>query len=294
MKKNIIMTILVCITAISMIIGILWHVTGTIHPGRKDDRASEASQGIEMLNEAESKSDIESVKDTEDNTQNTQDDSVSSGDLAGKKDAEEDLIDSMEVTMHLGDLTIITGSELGVSYTGDKKYEPEVQHTGSSLIIVQPEIKGWNSISQLFKTGSIKSKLTITLPEGTELSTCEIKEELGDIYIEELYVQTGSAANNLGDIECKECTLTNFSIESDLGDLNFDKCTFGILDIQEDLGDVDISSALDLTDATLELETDLGEVSINGEDQGNKHSRKGSDEIQLIVHNDLGDIDVTY
>ena len=60
------------------------------------------------------------------------------------------------------------------------------------------------------------------------------------------------------------------------------------------MGNVDIRSASPLDDAVLDLEVDLGEITVNGDEKGRDYHQDGSSGIRLAITADLGDIKVNW
>ena len=279
MKKNIFLSILVCITAAAMIIGILWHVTGTIHPGRKSNSVREAvGEERDTLKEKTA-----SVKKKQTAQNADTKDSNEKNRLIPDAEKDEDLR-ALEINMYIGDISVRQGTELEVKYSGDEKYEPEIRQEKGVVSVVQPDRHS------IFNLGNVHAKLTVTLPEGISLDRAEIYEDLGDIEVTDLTADEVIIDNDLGDIYLKSCLAADLDIVSDLGDVTVEQCVFSRLDVEQDLGDVDISTPQDLSEATLDLETDLGTVKIDEEDQGRRHTHKGNGEISITVKNDSGDI----
>ena len=271
MKKNIILSILICITAASMIIGILWHVTGTIHPVRNNSAVRETASEVKDIHKdepASGKAEKDILKDK----------------TASGKAEKDEALRALEIKMNIGDITVRQGAELEVKYSGDDKYEPEIRQEKGVVSVIQPDTHS------IFNMGNVNAKLTVTLPEGLSLDRTEIHEDLGDIEVEELTADEMTIDNDLGDIDLKGCLTADLEIVSDLGDVTIEQCVFTRLDVEQDLGDVDISTPQDLSEAALDLETDLGTVRIDGEDQGRRHTHKGNGEISITVKNDSGDI----
>jgi DUF4097 and DUF4098 domain-containing protein YvlB len=69
------------------------------------------------------------------------------------------------------------------------------------------------------------------------------------------------------------------------------------MELTGDMGDIEVLSGTDLSGAKLMLETDMGEVSVNGishkESFQQERSDKGTD-CSLTAETSMGDISVTY
>ena len=66
-----------------------------------------------------------------------------------------------------------------------------------------------------------------------------------------------------------------------------------VLIIQNNVGDVKVSSSKDLSGYAYDLDTSIGDVSINGVSHKKEYQQKGSDG-KITVDNSTGDISITY
>ena len=329
MNKNKIMAILIAVTAACMIIGSLHHMLGAfrIHthaeagapveiveeqtdeneakrtlseaeeqPQQEEAEADKASSKEEAeADKASSKEEAEtdkaSVKEETDTAEKT---SEKETDAAEEKEASTNKttdLNKVHADIDIADLTIREGEELHVDFQGDQDFEPEVTQKNGVLTITQRVESRWFNI---FKNNTKNIKITVTVPEGTELEELKTELDLGDTRLENMKVSHCSVSTNLGDVKCEDCSFADIRIVSAMGDVHMNDCVFKELEVQQDLGDVDISTPQDLSHADLVLETDLGDVSVNGQNQESKFSLSGDGEIRVVVENDLGDIDLDY
>ena len=218
------------------------------------------------------------------------------GENAGKSgtglqaEATNSTVTEMHAEIDYGSLIVKIGDEFSAEYNGSNDYKPDVSLKNGVLTIFQ-KTDSWNFFRNIMNP---KAELTITLPKGTVLNTADIRLDLGDADVSGLTIKNGTVVNNMGNIEIAYCRLGTMNIEADLGDVQVEKCEFYDLYIEEDLGKVRVFSAKDLTGAEIHLETDLGKVLVNGNDQGTAYSVSGAGDIRLSVQNDMGDVELEY
>ena len=285
MNKNKIMAILIAVTAACMIIGSLHHMLGAF----RIHTHAEAGAPVEIVEEQTDENEAKrTLSEAEEQPQQEETDAAE--DNAASTDKTTDL-KKVHADIDIADLTIQEGEEIHVDFQGDQDFEPEVTQKNGVLTITQRVESRWFNI---FKNNKKNVKITVTIPEGTELEELKTELDLGDTRLKNLKVSHCSVSTDLGDAKCEDCSFTDIRVVSAMGDVQIKNCSFEDLDVRQDLGDVDISTPQDLSDADLVLETDLGDVSVNGQNQKSKFSLSGDGEIRVVVENDLGDIDLDY
>ena len=313
MNKNKYMAILIGVTALCMIIGTLYHAMGMFRFNRRQEdtpveitrewtdgnnevKASAAEktavkEETEETKEASAKKETDETKETPAKEEAEEAGEDSAKEETGKEKRTASL-KKITADIDLADLTFLPGEELHVDFLGDDRFEPEVTEKDGVLTITQHVDTKWFNI---FKKENRKGiKITVTIPEGTELEELKTDLDLGDTELDHVKAENCTLDSDLGDIKCNDCEFTGIHILSSLGDVHVKNCVFEDADVRQDLGDVNISTQMDLSDADLSLATDLGEVSVNGKEQGRKLSISGNGEIRVVVENDMGDIDLDY
>ena len=269
MNRNKYMAILIGVTALCMIMGTLYHAMGFFRTGNKqEDTSVEISRELTEENSRE-------IKEPE-----------------AEAAAANENLQKITADIDLADLVFQTGEGFHVDYTGDERFEPEVREKNGVLTITQHVDTKWFNV--FGKENRKGIRITVTIPEGTELVELKTNLDLGDMKLNQVKAENCTLDSDLGDIQCEDCDFSGIHMLSSLGDVHVKNCVFEDLDVRLDMGDADIDVQMDLSDADLDLATDLGDVSINGKDQGSKHSHSGNGGIRVAVENDMGDIDLDY
>jgi hypothetical protein len=211
------------------------------------------------------------------------------------------------------DITIESGTEYRLSYDCDSKLVPTVSVEQGVLTIKQPTN---HSTGISFGVTVNHSKMTLTVPSDRVLNSIDVFSDVGDISIINLTASTASVSSNVGDItltgcdfsevnvmadvgdvELGNCSFDSGSADSDVGDILLTGCRFRQIELTGDVGDIEVRSGTDLSSAKLVLETDMGEVSINGISHKESFQQERSDkdsDCSLTAETSMGDISVVY
>ena len=215
-----------------------------------------------------------------------------------------DPFENIEADISFGNITVCEGVDytLAIQQEGDLGgYELKWEIKGGALKIRDAKSGGFqmsfNGLSGL--TGKHSLDVIITVPDGAALEKVDVKTDLGDVFLGNIYAANKIEAKTaLGDVECYEvCVLKKLTLKSNLGDV-----TLGIgelydgmdIDLETDLGQVEAQLGCYEQDCGYELKCSLGKVTVNGVSRGDKVERKGSYPYKLEAESDLGDVNVYF
>ena len=187
-----------------------------------------------------------------------------------------DSITGISMNMNLGDVDIESGEALKVSYTFPEELVPEVTVENGILTIEQ---SAKNIQSTL---GNDRCKMTVTIPEGTELTSIDVTMDAGDLDVDELTADTLSVMMSAGDLTVSDSMIGTVNAENDFGNVTLDvtadkvsaSVDAGDIEIKTnaltivadcDLGNIDIITEKDASLVDIRATCDLGEVEVNGE-----------------------------
>ena len=212
--------------------------------------------------------------------------------------------ESIEADISFGNITVCEGEDyaLAIQQEGDLGgYELKWEIKGDVLKIRDAKSGGFqlsfNGLTGL--AGKHSLDVIITVPDGTVLGKVDVKTDLGDVFLGNVYASNKIEAKTaLGDVECYEVrTPKKLTLKSNLGDV-----TLGIgelydgmdIDLETDLGQVEAQLGCLEQDCEYELECSLGTVTVNGRKRGDKAEQKGSYSYKLEAESDLGDVNVYF
>ncbi|MDE6260244.1 MAG: DUF4097 family beta strand repeat-containing protein [Oscillospiraceae bacterium] len=209
--------------------------------------------------------------------------------------------ESIDADISFGDITVFDGDDYSLSIwqEGDLGgYELKWEIKGGVLKIWDAKSGGFNmGFGGL--TGKHSLDVTITVPDGTVLEKVDVKTDLGDVFLSNVYAaEKIEAKTALGDVECYDVRAPKkLTLKSDLGDvtLGMEELYSGVdIDLETNLGQVEANLGCSELDCEYELKCSLGTVTVNGRNQGDKAERKGSYSYKLDAESDLGDVNVYF
>lgn len=209
-------------------------------------------------------------------------------------------IDTINISADIADITIKSGDELKVEYSIPEQLVPDCNISNGTLDIIS---SGSNDTKiDVMKLANDRYNITLTVPADYDIKSLVLSLNLGDVNVDAVNFENFSLAVDLGDIELRnisgeslevQCAcgdmnvsnanVTNINCSSDMGDITYssitcDTCTFisamgdtevegtmNSVEISSDMGDIDLDTVNDESEIDIDVHTDLGDVTINGQ-----------------------------
>lgn len=222
------------------------------------------------------------------------------GGFWNREDGYLDTFDEIDVDISFGNVTVTEGTDytLAIQPEGDLGgYELKWEIKDGALKVRDAKSGGAHiNFDGLFGEHSLS--VIITAP-GEVMEKVNIETDLGDVFLSGVAVETRIEAKTaLGDVECYEVRVPKkLTLKSDLGDvtLGMGELWEGVdIDLETSLGNVEANLDCDERECEYELRCDLGKVSINDVNRGDKAEQKGSCPYKLNAESDLGNVDVYF
>ena len=281
MKKNVYLIIITLITVICIIAGTCYHLVGW---------------GVSFLSHLPFASFYSDSDDTE-----------SSGTTLSTGTVSLPSFNTVKIDSKVMNLSIEKGDDYSIQCDSTEKLNPKYEIKDNTLIVSQKQkIKIHNFMN------TQKCSVHITIPEDTTLELINVDGATGDINLSNLDVTTLKIDNSVGDVKMDDCKTDSIDIDTSTGDVKLNGCeaneinvdtsvgdtvlkdiTFEKLYVDGSVGDVKVSSPKDLSDYAYDLDTSIGEVSINGVSHKKEYQQKGTGG-KITVDNSTGDISITY
>lgn len=281
MKKNVYLIILTLVTVICIIGGTCYHLVGW---------------GVSFLSHLPFASFYSDSDDTE-----------SSGTTLSTDTVLLPSFNTVKIDSKVMNLSIEKGDDYSIQCDADKKLNPKYEIKDNTLIVSQKQkIKVHNFMKNQ------KCSVHITIPEDTTLELINVDGSVGDINLSNLDVTTLKIDSSVGDIEiddCKTdsididastavvelngCEANEINVDTSVGDTVIKDNIFETLYVDGSVGDVKVSSSKDLSGYAYDLDTSIGDVSINGVSHKKEYQQKGTGG-KITVDNSTGDISITY
>ena len=190
---------------------------------------------------------------------------------SGKREINEVLESFSEIKMraNIMSLTIEEGPEFRIDGSFSKEsLRPQVSVKNGHLQISQ------HSPQRGFVSGSQHCKVVITIPSGTHLSNIDINASVGDIRLRDL------SANNI-------------DIDLNVGEIDVRKVQFNSIECDNNVGEISIEPAADLSEYTMSLSTDVGEVRVDGKSYRRSYNSRAADTSKKIkADTNVGEINI--
>lgn len=281
MKKNVYLIILTLVTVICIIGGTCYHLVGW---------------GVSFLSHLPFASFYSDSDDTE-----------SSGTTLSTGTVLLPSFNTVKIDSKIMNLSIEKGDDYSIQCDTTEKLNPKYEIKDNTLIVSQKQkIKVHNFMK------NPKCSVHITIPEDTTLELINIDGATGDISLSNLDVTTLKIDNSVGDVKMDNCKIASIGIDTSTGDVKLNDCEANEIDVDTSVGDtvikdnifeklyvdgsvgdVKVSSSKDLSDYAYDLDTSIGDVSINGVSHKKEYQQKGTGG-KITVDNSTGDISITY
>ena len=116
---------------------------------------------------------------------------------------------------------------------------------------------------------------------------------MGDIELDDCKTDSIDIDTSTAVVELNGCEANEIDVDTSVGDTVIKDNIFEILYVDGSVGDVKVSSSKDLSDYAYDLDTSIGDVSINGVSHKTEYQQKGTGG-KITVDNSTGDISITY
>lgn len=204
-------------------------------------------------------------------------------------------VNKLDIDLSLGEISIVGGNELSVEYDMPEKLVPNIDVKNGTLVVSTPSVN--------FNFGNnmnYKGHVTVTVP--CKVAEIDADASLGDVDISNIECEKFDASIALGDMDVSSIKCKNMYINNDMGDvtvedsscekfdfklamgsaylknISFDDGdidlsmgdanidgTFKALDADCSMGDINIKNTLDDKDVDYDLDTSMGDITVNGD-----------------------------
>lgn len=193
-----------------------------------------------------------------------------------------DAFTEIELNADAAAFEIKKGSDFHVEYTFPSSFSPKVECSDGKLKI---EVKGNDFAGLSFLGSNVKNikddyKVTVFVPQGTNLERFKADVDAGDICLNDMLITDvdieSDASNiemsdiiaveteiktNAGNIEIKNSTLGKFNVKADAGNIQLTKVSATDIIAHTDAGNIELKDA---TFKTGNFESSMGNIEIDG------------------------------
>ncbi len=199
-----------------------------------------------------------------------------SGTYTSNAETKLDAFENIDIDVNVINVTITEGSEFGYTlversgFSIGNTLKTQINLSGNTLKVTQSGSSGIISLGS-----SATYKLTIVVPQGTQLNDITVNSDVGNIAIENANISSGRITSNVG----------NIIIGS---------CVFLQLDVSADVGNINISGIADINNCNVDISTDLGNITYLNASYKHSLTKEVSDTApSLTVSTDVGNVVVS-
>lgn len=142
------------------------------------------------------------------------------------------------------------------------------------------------------ESDDITPEIVITIPSGVGIDTMRIAMEEGAFIMTGITAGTVTIQSGGGDLVMKDVSLGTVDIYSDSGNVSMTECTFNSLNIGMGAGNVKVQSDDILVRCRMEIGTESGEITYNGDSKGRQYMQPGSGKRFLTIQIGRGNISI--
>ena len=174
---------------------------------------------------------------------------------------------SIRIDSAVMDLTIEEGPEFKIGSSFNKVYlRPSYSVKNGVLEVIQQKKKGGY-------TGNNNCRVVITIPSGNDLSHIDINSNVGDVKIRELPVDKIDVTVNVGEIDIR-------------------RTDFAKLNAETNVGEIDIDSDGNLDEYSIDVSTDIGELSVGHKTYRHHYNSHVSGSKKISAKTNVGEINI--
>ncbi|MDE7322573.1 MAG: DUF4097 domain-containing protein [Lachnospiraceae bacterium] len=129
--------------------------------------------------------------------------------------------------------------------------------------------------------------------EGITSSDCEVQTSMGNCTFDECNFDEADICTNMGEITVKDTHLGEAELDNDMGTIIVERSTFDNLSADNSMGDISIDAEQNLDKCQIELESGMGNVKVNGHNEGTKYRQTG-DAGKLEASTSMGSLKLNY
>lgn len=208
--------------------------------------------------------------------------------LSGTKE-QINAFEKIRADIEIMDICIMSGNDYMVEYEcNQERLVPQYEVKNGVLIITQ---KAYKSI---VSSTDNKCRMYVEIPVGIQLKGMYINSSVGDVTVENIMAKNIEVVTEVGNADINDSEFDDIYVTTQVGNASINKCCFNNVEVECEVGDAKIIADEDMSGYDMLLTTDIGNITINGDDQKKDYEVIRGDKRQLTLKTDVGNIDVTY
>ncbi|MBQ9022697.1 MAG: DUF4097 family beta strand repeat protein [Eubacterium sp.] len=241
--------------------------------------------------------------------------------------------ENIDIVTGAFDINIKTGQDYSVTYyLSDDIFQPVGEIKDGTLYITQKEFS-IDTLEDFIKKHfnvSVKAKMVITVPEGTEIGTLSFKNGAGDTLVKDLTIDTLTGHASAGDFDLENATVNTLDAKDSAGDIDVNNssigsamidCSAGDIELEDTLikkvefdnsagnvelekcqvqdlyakvsaGDFEMTGTENLAEYNVDLKASAGDIRFGNNKLEDSFQQSGKDGLKIVVRSSAGDITI--
>lgn len=218
-----------------------------------------------------------------------------------KEQYEAEGVEKVVVDMDMGTVNIQMDEvdAIQFEYSGNTNQAPVVTNENGVLRVKEKGSGGFHFSFFHWPWNSGKRNTTIIIPASQTDIIYEIEADAGNVYLSNVQGKSVKIDVDAGNIEASCCTFTEKStLEADAGNINVSESSFRDLNADVNAGNLECYLTVPISWYKLDLDVDLGNVEINGQNMGGTYKAEPREDApegdyRIKAEVDLGNIEIT-
>ena len=198
--------------------------------------------------------------------------------------------EKVRITAEMSGVTLKTGDSYCIAARYDKNDEITYEIDDGMLKVNERKKRVFRFFPffQNIRGGTI----TITVPKDKMLESIDLKLDMGSITITDLKMDKTKVQADMGSITAENCELGDASLETEMGSVKADRCGFTSLSAESEMGSIDINVNGSVQEMDLDLSTEMGSVTVDGEKVTKNFEQTGNGGKSIKAETEMGSIKI--
>ena len=199
---------------------------------------------------------------------------------------------SLNIQSDMDNIEIKAGEESSLFYKKGKNINSWVEFSVSDdtlNIISRVEDEDRLNLNSIKKESG---KITVTVPSSIDIKSLDISISMGNTEIEDIKKGgTAVISSDMGNITIKDGAFHSINASSSMGNIKLDDVVIEAESfVSSDMGNITVDLDMNISDISLDLLTDLGNIKIDGKKYHGSYISGSKDGIPLHASTNMGNV----
>lgn len=213
--------------------------------------------------------------------------------------------ENIHMQAECANVQIVTGKEFQISCTYPENEMPDYKVVNNTLEVIQDKQEDY------VNTGNVTRSIIISIPEQAVLKDVTLENVVGNISITAINAYSCMTTLTTGNVEISNSEMESCHVTISTGNIDISQLVSEDCGVSTSTGEVDITASdvkkyviangvgdtfLDLSkvtyDYSMDVETNVGKVYLDGEEVGKKYEKDRNEECCIKIRKNVGDINI--